>query len=109
MKYKNLEQIAQEADVHPAVGMSRRERLERWANLLAQQPERRLCAIEGTEFGTRPERLAKRADDSPITVAFQDPVLRAAGLRGDRVVRDQAAQSRPSATAPPAKIAHPRV
>ena len=85
MKYKNLEQIAQEADVHPAVGMSRRERLERWANLLAQQPERRLCAIEGTEFGTRPERLAKRADDSPITVAFQDPVLRTAGLRGDRV------------------------
>jgi hypothetical protein len=85
MKYKNLEQIAQEADVHPAVGMSRRERLERWANLLAQQPERRLCAIEGTEFGTRPERLAKRADDSPITAAFQDPVLRAAGLRGDRV------------------------
>ena len=85
MKYKNLEQIAHEADVHPAVGMSRRERLERWANLLAQQPERRLCAIEGTEFGTRPERLAKRADGSPITVAFQDPVLRAAGLCGDRV------------------------
>jgi hypothetical protein len=85
MKYKNLEQIAREADVHPTMGMSRRERLERWANLLAQQPERRLCAIEGTEFGTRPERLAKRADDSPISVAFQDPVLRAAGLRGDRV------------------------
>ena len=85
MKYKNLEQIAREADVRPAVGMSRRERLERWASVLAQQPERRLCAIEGTEFGTRPERLAKRADDSPITVAFQDPVLRAAGLRGDRV------------------------
>ena len=72
MKYKNLEQIAREADVHPTVGMSRRERLERWANVLAQQPERRLCAIEGTEFGTRPERLAKRADGSPITVAFQD-------------------------------------
>ena len=80
MKYKNLEQIAQEADVHPAVGMSRRERLERWANLLAQQLlERRLCAIEGTEFGTRPERLAKRADNSPITVAFQ---IRCCALRG---------------------------
>jgi hypothetical protein len=85
MKYMNLEQIAREADVHPTVGISRRERLERWANLLAQQPERRLCTIEGTEFGARPERLAKRADGSPITVAFQDPVLRAAGLRGDRV------------------------
>ena len=85
MKYKNLEQIAREADVHPIVGMSRRERLERWAKLLAQQPERGLCAIEGTEFGTRRERRAKRADGSPITVAFEDPVLRAEGLGGDRV------------------------
>jgi hypothetical protein len=65
--------------------MSRRERLERWAKLLAQQPERGLCAIEGTEFGTRRERRAKRADGSPITVAFKDPVLRAEGLRGDRL------------------------
>jgi hypothetical protein len=85
MKYTNLEQIAREADVHPAMGMSRRERLERWAEVLAQQPERRLRAIEGTEFGTRRERRAKRADGSPITMAFQDPVLRAGGLRGDSV------------------------
>jgi hypothetical protein len=85
MKYKNLEQIAREADVHPAVGMSRRERLERWAELLAQQPDRRLSTIEGTEFGFRQARRAKRADNSPLTVAFQDPVLRAEGLRGDRV------------------------
>lgn len=85
MKYKNLEQIASEADVHPAGGMSRRGRLERWAELLAQQPDRRLSTIEGTEFGFRRARRAKRADDSPLTVAFQDPVLRAEGLRGDRV------------------------
>ena len=85
MKYKDLEQIAREADVHPTVGMSQRERLERWAKLLAQQPERGLRAIEGTEFGTRRERRAKRADGSPISVAFEDPVLRAEGLRGDRV------------------------
>jgi hypothetical protein len=26
-----------------------------------------------------------RVDNSPLTVAFQDPVLRAEGLRGDRV------------------------
>ena len=44
------------------------------------------CAtIEGTEFGTRPEREAKRADNSPLTVAFEDPILRVEGLRGDRV------------------------
>jgi hypothetical protein len=85
MKHMNWEQIAREADVHPAGGMSRRERLERWAELLAQQPDRRLSTIDGTEFGFRQARRAKRADDSPLTVAFQDPVLRAEGLRGDRV------------------------
>jgi hypothetical protein len=65
--------------------MSRRERLERWVELLERQPNRRLSTIEGTEFGGRREREAKRADHSPLTVAFEDPVLRAAGLRGDRV------------------------
>jgi predicted protein tyrosine phosphatase len=85
MKYRSLEQITLEANVHPGTGMSRRERLERWAELLEQQPDRRLCAIEGTEFGCRREREAKRADHSPLTVAFEDPVLRAEGLRGDRV------------------------
>ena len=86
MKYQSLEQIALEADVlHPGIGMSRRERLERWAELLERQPNRRLSTIEGTEFGSRREREAKRSDDSPLTVAFEDPVLRAAGLRGDRV------------------------
>ena len=76
MKYESLEQIALEADVHPGTGMSRRERLERWAEVLERRPERQLCAIEGTEFGTRPEREAKRADNSPLTVAFEDPILR---------------------------------
>ena len=85
MKYKSLEQVAREADVHAAAGMSRRERLERWAELIEQQPDRRLHSIDGTEFGPRQERRAKRADRSPLTVAFEDPVLRAEGLRGDRV------------------------
>lgn len=85
MKYKSLEQIARDADVHPGLALSRRQRLERWAELLEQQPERRLCAIEGTEFGARREREAKRADNSPLSVAFEDPVLRAEGLGGDRV------------------------
>ena len=60
MKYQSLEQIALEADVHPGMGMSRRERLERWVELLERQPDRRLSTIEGTEFGSRREREAKR-------------------------------------------------
>jgi hypothetical protein len=85
MKYRSLEQIALEADVRRGLGMSRRERLERWAELLERQPNRRFSTIEGTEFGSRREREARRADHSPLSVAFEDPVLRAAGLRGDRV------------------------
>lgn len=85
MKHQILEQIARDADIHPGMGMSRRERLERWAELLERRPERHLCAIEGIEFGTRPEREAKRADNSPLTVASEDPILRVEGLRGDRV------------------------
>jgi hypothetical protein len=56
MKYRGLEQIALEADVHPDLGMSRRERLARWVELLERQPDRRLSTIEGTEFGSRRER-----------------------------------------------------
>ena len=78
MKYQSSEQIALEADVHSGTGMSRRERLERWAEVLERRPERQ-CAIEGTEFGTRPEREAKRADNSPLTVAFEDPIPRVEG------------------------------
>jgi hypothetical protein len=85
MKYQSLEQIALAADVHPGMGMSRRERLERWVELLERQPNRRLSTIEGTEFGSRREREAKRADHSPLTVALEDPLLRSEGLRGDRV------------------------
>jgi hypothetical protein len=85
MKYETLERIARAADVHPGPCLSRAERLERWAMLLERRPERRLRAIEGTEFGARREREARRADDSPLTVAFEDPRLRAEGLQGDRV------------------------
>jgi hypothetical protein len=85
MKYKTLEQIALEADIRPGMGMSRRERLERWAEALERRTARRLSTIQGTEFGGRREREAKRADHSPLTVAFEDPLLRAEGLRGDRV------------------------
>jgi hypothetical protein len=85
MKHRSLEEISQEADVRRSPGLSRRERLERWATLLERQPTRCLAAINGTEFGTRREQEAKRADDSPLTVALEDPVLRREGLEGDRV------------------------
>src|SRR3954447_1127738 len=91
MLYRSLDRIATEADVlavpdlPASPGRSRRERLERWAELLEREPERRLRALHGIEYGTPDERLAYRADGSPLAVAYADPVLRAAGLAGDTV------------------------
>ena len=84
MKCKSLEQIALDADVHPAIGMSRCERLERWAEPLEGQPERRLSAIEGTDFGGRRERGAKGTDNSrsPWHSRIRCCVLRGFGAIG---------------------------
>jgi hypothetical protein len=65
--------------------MAKHERLERWATLLARHPERQLSSVEEIEYGTARERQAKRADDSALSVAFADPVLREEGLKSDRV------------------------
>jgi hypothetical protein len=83
MQYQSMEQIAANANIL-ALALSRRARLERWADLLERQPEL-LRPIPGVEFGPRPERDARRADGSPLTVAFADPVLRSGGLQGDRI------------------------
>jgi hypothetical protein len=64
--------------------MSRRERLERWANLLDRVPGK-LNALTRIEYLPAAERLEARADNSPLQVAFKDPVLREEGLNGDRL------------------------
>jgi hypothetical protein len=87
MEHKAVEDLLIVADVHPQARLlsSRRERLERWAECLAADPKRRLKSLGEIEFTPKAERPLLRADNSPITVAFQDPVLRAAGLEGDRL------------------------
>ncbi|HLT02374.1 MAG TPA: hypothetical protein VK001_09345 [Geminicoccaceae bacterium] len=90
MEYKTLRELAGQADVHldPAFTsrpMTKQERLERWAMLLARDPERQLSSVEEVEYGTPRQQEAKRADDSALSVAFADPVLREQGLQSDRV------------------------
>jgi hypothetical protein len=65
--------------------MSRDQRLERWLSILESEPERRLRSLHEIEYLPRTQRRECRADNSPLTVAYEDPVLRAAGLRSDRV------------------------
>ena len=86
MKHHALEQLQIVAEVdqeYPRETMSRSERLERWVELLEQEPGRGLSTLHQTEYQLTKERGAMRSDGSPISVAFADPVLRAAGLEND--------------------------
>ncbi|AZO48821.1 MAG: hypothetical protein EOS58_13595 [Mesorhizobium sp.] len=86
MKHQTLAQLQAIADVKPLAQspvMTRRQRIERWAELLERHPGRCLGALAGTERLRLDARQAARADGSPISVALEDPLLKAAGLRND--------------------------
>lgn len=80
---EHLQALAQiEPDCRP-LNMSRRERLERWAELLEKSESRHLATLYETERQSAAMRDTLRSDGSPISVAFDDPMLRAAGLEND--------------------------
>lgn len=85
MEHKRIDDLRGVASVHTVELplMSRRERLERWAELLEANPQRRLKALEEIDLAPCSVRPSMRADNSPLTVAFQDPVLRSQGLASD--------------------------
>ena len=88
MEHRPLSELSSVADLKQPVQahvMSRRERLDRWAELLEQQGDRQLRTLDEIEWKPKAERRAMRADDSALTVAFEDPVLRAEGLASDRL------------------------
>jgi hypothetical protein len=63
---------------------TRRERLDRWAEILEKAPDRLVATLEEVEWKPAAEQLALRADGSALTIAYADPVLRSAGLLSDR-------------------------
>lgn len=86
MKHQTLEQLKTVAEVHPdqtSPALTRRERLQRWARLLEKEPERHLATLHGTEYQPDEKRRRMRSAGSPLTIAFEDPVLRADGLADD--------------------------
>ncbi len=87
MEHKTAEDLRAVADVRVCgkQPMSRKERLLRWAELLERDPERRLRSLGEIELKAPSDRPAMRAPDSPLTVAFEDSMLRAEGLAGDRL------------------------
>jgi hypothetical protein len=85
MKLRSLDEIRQSAEIYTsadAAPMTRQERLERWADLL-EKYSGKLQMLHSTEFMAEPHRRTMRQDNSPIAVAFGDPVLRLQGLAGD--------------------------
>jgi hypothetical protein len=63
--------------------LSRKELLERWASALEKRQGARLRTLREIEYKLVKEQLALREENSPLTVAFEDPVLRSAGLTSD--------------------------
>jgi hypothetical protein len=84
-----IEALARIAQVE-APTLSRPERLQRWADLLSRDPERRLTALPRVEYRGARERALLRCANTPISVALADPVLREAGLHGDTLGDAQA-------------------
>ena len=87
MQHKSISDIAKVARISSDTPVSprvlRRDRLERFATLLEQRkgPVRLLSRLE---YLPRAERMLLRADNSVLTVAFEDPAFRAQGLKSDR-------------------------
>ena len=86
MEYKTSDELQRIAERHgeAAAGtMSRERRLLRWAELLRARPGQMLSTLHGTEYQPAEVRDAMREDDSPISVALADPILRFQGLADD--------------------------
>lgn len=82
MEHKTLAELARAAETTP-IPLTRTERLQRWAEVLAKRGQGRLNSLLRTEY-VAPEALgAVRADNSPLSVAAEDPALRFAGLKND--------------------------
>ena len=89
MEHRNRDQIRDVADILPsylqARPLSKRERLELWVEALEREGGRRLRTLFEIEYAPAAKRAGMRADDSPLSVAFSDPRLRAEGLAGDTI------------------------
>ncbi|MBL0402533.1 hypothetical protein JKG68_00965 [Microvirga aerilata] len=87
MEHRPLSELSTVADVKipkQAPALPKRERLDRWAELLERDPNHVLRTLDEIEWKPKAERLAMRADNSALTVAYSDPVLRSEGLLSDR-------------------------
>lgn len=101
MKHTTLDQLKTVAEIEPGhldpahldpaqrdptqlrPAMTHEQRLERWAEILDKAPDRLLATLPGTEYQPIRKRDTMRGDNSAITVAFHDPILRGEGMKDD--------------------------
>ncbi|WP_426131151.1 hypothetical protein [Pararhizobium sp. PWRC1-1] len=86
MKHHETDQLQRLAKInhhYPQQILSREDRIQRWVELLEREPHRLLSTLRETEFQPASLRASMRSDNTAITVGFNDPVLRAAGLEND--------------------------
>ena len=84
MEHIAVEQLSRVAELKDRpVTLSRRERLERWAEALERGPYRPLRSLGEIEWQPEAHRPLMRADGSALSVAYEDPVLRDAGMASD--------------------------
>jgi hypothetical protein len=83
MERKTVDELKHIAEIH-CPQMSKQQRLMRWADLLERQANRILVSLIEVEYVPPQERAEMQVDNSALSVAFEDPVLRAEGLKSDK-------------------------
>ena len=86
MRHQTLDQLQTVAEIgsNPSrPQMTREQRLRRWAELLEQLEDRSLTALAGTEYQPPAIRDTMRSPGSALSVAADDPILSAEGLKDD--------------------------
>ncbi|MBX9758136.1 MAG: hypothetical protein K2Y29_05110 [Beijerinckiaceae bacterium] len=87
MEQKSARELRAFAEISsdPPPPLGRKERLERWADLLDRDPQRRISLVHELEFAPREAQAQMRADQSALSIAYEDPLFRSLGLNGDTV------------------------
>ncbi len=86
MEFKSLDDLRSIAEIKPAFAkLTRDQKINLWLSALDREPTRILQPLPEIEWIAPHQRAFLRADGSPLTIAFDDPALRAAGLMSDRL------------------------
>src|SRR5215469_7637425 len=80
-----LEELVTVGEVASPRPLGRLERLRRWADALEQCPDVNLRPLRRVELYAPADRAKLRCDQSPLSVAYADPLLRSEGLPSDRL------------------------